>query len=56
MKRKDLVKLLKNIPRNDEVLVNGKEVDMTISWDSKTGKYTANLTEGEDAAENKSDN
>ena len=51
MKRKDLVKLLKNIPRNDEVLVNGKEVDMTISWDSKTGKYTANLTEGQTAAE-----
>lgn len=56
MKRKDLVKLLKSIPRNDEVLVNGKEVDMTISWDSQTKRYTVNLTEGEDAAENQANN
>ena len=55
MKRKELVKLLKSVPRDSEVLVNGQEVDMNISWDSQTGKYSVNLTEREDAAENESE-
>ena len=55
MKRKDLVKILKNIPRNSEVFVNGKEIEATITWDSATHQYSITLTEREDAAADPSD-
>lgn len=45
MTRKEFIKLIKSMPRKSIIKINGKEVDLTLSWNSSTSTFVVDLTE-----------
>lgn len=43
MKKWDFIKLIYSMPRHSNILIQDKEIDLILTWDSKTKSYIVNL-------------